>query len=122
MIDEMKFILEMQSGFRKAIEIIFTHQPHVEIYTISIWTDVEARRSAISFDTFKNSEMKRHAANAFRQQLRERFVSEGNSRRAALVPPEMIRNNNPADFEFKKVVTIENASLFNSSFLDDREW
>jgi hypothetical protein len=122
MIDQTRFLAEMRAGIHKAFDAMAREHPDVVIYTISVWTDPDAQRSAVSFDTFDNSEAKCRAANTVRQQLRDRFVSEGNTRRASLVPAHMKRNDNPADFAFQKIVVIENTSLADAGSLDNRGW
>jgi hypothetical protein len=122
MIDQPRFLAEMLSGTRGAFRLMAIQHPDVAIYSVSIWTDVAARRSAISFDTFTNSEAKRDAANTIRQKLRDRFILEGDVRRLSLVPADMKRNTNPADFAFRKVSVIENMSLNTADSLDDEEW
>lgn len=122
MIDQSELLEELLTGTRKSFQIMALDHPNVVLYTISIWTDVDARRSAVSFDTFTNSQAKRNAANTNRRELRNRFIAEGNTRRASLVPADMERNNNPADFEFHKVVVIDNVSLTAAAPLDDQDW
>jgi len=122
MIDEPAYISEMQALIRSAFGAMTTQHPDAEIYTISIWTDERTRKSAVSFDTFAHSQAMCRAANATWQQLRERFVSEGDDRRLSLVPSDKLRNNNPADFEFPKIAISDNASLNALIVCDDQAW
>src|SRR5690242_21959863 len=108
MIDESKYIQEMQAGIRAAFDTMAAIHPDVVIYSISIWTDEKAKKSAVSFDTFENSEAKCRSANEALQKMRDEFGSAGIDFK---VPPDMKRNDNPADFEFRKVAVIYNTSL-----------
>lgn len=119
MISESTYIEEMRTGILNAFDTMATRHPDVEIYTISIWTDDAARKSAVSFDTFENSGTKCRAANESRRQMREQFASAGIG---AKVPNDMNRNNNPADFKFQKVAVIDNASLTAQASFDDQAW
>jgi hypothetical protein len=103
----------MQTGIRKALEFMATEHLDTVIYSISIWTDEAAKRSAISFDTFVNSEATCCAANEGRRQLREKY---------GRAPADMKRNNNPADFQFRRVVEIRNNSLSGQDQFDDQAW
>ena len=119
MIDESKYIQEMQAGIRNAFDLMASRYPEVEIYTISIWTDDGARKSAISFDTYENSIAKCHAANERRQAMRRQFSASGIT---AKVPHDMVRNNNPADFKFQKATVIDNKSFTAQGALDYAAW
>ena len=122
MIDQQNYLTEMLEGFRRAISVMRREYPDVEIYTLSIWTDAKARKSAVSFDTLENSDRKCREANLFRKKMRDQFQSEGNLKRLALVPADKHRNDNPADFKFRNVVLVENQSLAHAGFSEAQDW
>jgi hypothetical protein len=112
MIDQERFAREMSCLIEKGIHALRERAPEAEIYTVSIWTDAKAQKSAISVDTASNSEAKL-AANALRF---EKLKAKPRSPRAAAIlakmrPPE--RNDNPADFRFRNLAMVENDSLRN---------
>ena len=86
------------------------------IYTVSIWTDPNAGRSAVSFDTRANSNAKVEQSNAWSKTQYDRLMEEGETEEAELFLPNEGRNTNPADFAFRNLV-----ECAHSAFPDDWE-
>ncbi len=122
MINQQEYLSEMLDGIRRAFSVMRHEYPDVEIYTISVWTDVKARKSAVCFDTLENSEVKRTELKAHFQQLHDRFKAEGDLKRLSLPLPNHARNENPADFKLRNMVLIDNNSLADADFADAQEW
>lgn len=122
MIDQERYLSEMLDGVRRAFSVMRHEYPDVEIYTVSIWTDAKANKSAVSFDTFDNSKVQCAAQNAIWKKWRDRWTAEGNAKRLSLVPPDEVRNTEPAVFKFRNVVLFDNDSLAKADFADAQEW
>jgi hypothetical protein len=111
MLDRDRYIEEMVDGVRRAFAYMATSHPDLEVYSIAIWTDERAMMSAVSIDTWENSQLKCREANRMRAEINTKLRATG--RQAAL--REMLRNTNPADFAFPKVAIVQNASLRRSA-------
>jgi hypothetical protein len=81
------------------------------IFTVSIWTDPEAGRSAVNIDTRENSEMRVRHVNDYNCKQRAELAAEGDAEMAALFEVVATRNCNPADFVHPELACCEHSSL-----------
>ncbi|QHT71103.1 hypothetical protein GXP67_32840 [Rhodocytophaga rosea] len=95
----------------EAILKIKTEHPSYIIYTASIWTDAESAASAVNFDSEESSIQKVAKSNEWNKKHYERLLNEGNIDQAQLYLPEEGRNTNPADFELRDYVELDNKSF-----------
>lgn len=108
MLQKDKYLQEMQDMVRQAITNMQHEIPNYQIYTASIWTDADAQKSAISFDSKENSDARVTRSNQwFKERGREFDESED-------------RNCSPADFALRNYVLIDNFS-FPSDWEHDSE-
>jgi hypothetical protein len=113
--DEQVYLAEMTALVVAAKERMKSEHPDIEVYTINIWTDPDAARSAINFDTFENSVAQVAQQNAWNKKHYDRLVAEGEYDEAQLFLPSAERFGNPANFAFTEIETIQNQSF-------DRAW
>jgi hypothetical protein len=102
---------EMKQLVEEAISKIKRENPNYLIYTASIWTDAESAASAISFDSEENSKQKVAQSNEWNKKHYDRLIKEGNVEQSQLYLPEEGRNINPADFDLRDYLELENTSF-----------
>lgn len=113
----MKFIPqsyenEMLELVDVAFEKIATSNIEFQIYTISIWTDVNSQFSSFSLDSEANSSKNIKELNKFNKKYYNYHLKNGDKERANLfLPIEDCRNSNPADFILQDFHTIENSTF-----------
>lgn len=95
------YITELNAMLENAIKRMNEEHPNFIIYTASIWTDKDAKVSAISFDSKQNALQKIEKSNEWDRKKYEKFLAEGDLEQAELFKPEVSdRLYNPADFEW----------------------
>ncbi|TGE08011.1 hypothetical protein [Hymenobacter fodinae] len=99
--DQNQYVLEMTTMVDKAIERLQSEHPDWEVYTVSIWTDLGAESSAISFDSKAHSDQHTDHYNQFIKPYREALLAKHEYKKAMLYAPVEGRNDNPADFELR---------------------
>ena len=94
---------DMQAMIDKAYRTLLRDHPRVQVYTVSIWTDPEARVSAVAIDTKAHSDrcVKRHIASRIRDAKRYPELYAAPSQEEL----EMQRMGSPADFKFPRMAT-----------------
>jgi hypothetical protein len=110
-IDKHLYLQEMDRLLAAAKARLLAQSPDVELYTISIWTDPKAAVSAVSFDTRDNSDERVQRSNEWSMSHYDEYMAEGDEELAALFRPTEGRNQNPADFQFNKIATVEHRSF-----------
>jgi hypothetical protein len=108
-----QYIDEMRNLAERAVTSFQKAHAATEVNTISVWTDGDARRSAVAFDTFANSARFVADLKAFAEAERAKLLAQGNDRLAAHFEPflKTERNTSPADFQFRTVAVVANASF-----------
>jgi len=104
----------MKSLIDKAFDLITKENVSFEIFTVSIWTDPSSSASSISIDSKENSEKKVQKSNDWNKKYHDQYMTEGDMEQAKLFELTMSRNCNPADFELRDFVEIENKSIPNN--------
>ena len=109
----VKYREEMLGMVRQGVDSFLQRQPGVEVFTVSIWTDVDAAASAISFDTFEQSMSRLDEQKAYARHMQQATLAEGKDRRAELWSAflKADRDTNPADFHFRNYATCRHRSL-----------
>jgi hypothetical protein len=105
------YIAEMKGMVDEAMQKIARENPSFEIYTASIWTDANAAGSAINFDSKRNSDGKVSRSNEFNKEQHAYWLKQGDLKMAELFTQGSDRNCNPADFELRSFMTIQNSSI-----------
>ncbi len=105
------YFAEMKPFINDAIEKLANNNPEFEIYTVALWTDANAAVSAISFDSKLNSDEHCRKSNEFNEKQKEYWTSRGDIKMAELFTAHSVRNCNPADFELRNYLKIENRSF-----------
>lgn len=102
MFDKSLYLTEMMRMVNKAMRRLESEYPYFKIYTISIWTDVNAAASAINIDSKANSLKLVEQRNKFNKKIYDYHLTEGNLEDAAKFKPfKGTRVFNPADFELR---------------------
>ncbi|MFK8010119.1 MAG: hypothetical protein AB8H03_27440 [Saprospiraceae bacterium] len=109
--DKEKYKIEMLEMVEQAIFKMKNEKPEFIIFTASIWTDANAAESSIGFESKSNSDKEVESSNKWNKKHYDRLICEGNLERAKLFEPNGKRNNNPADFELRDYVEIQNISF-----------
>lgn len=112
--DEQAYHDEMVVLLFAAIQRMNSEHEGTEIYTINIWTDPNAARSAVNIDSFANSVAKVEQQNAWSKKHYDRLIAKGEFEEARLFQPTGGRLCNPADFAFREIATIKNVSFDES--------
>ena len=105
------YIAEMKGMVDAAIQKIAQENATFEIYTASIWTDANAAASVINFDSKRNSDEKVSRSSEFNKEQFAYWINRGDLVMAELFNQVTDRNCNPADFELRDFMTIENSSV-----------
>lgn len=100
--NESLYLEEMRSLIETVVSRYAALPDAPVTYTISIWTDPDAAASAVSLDTFENSQAFVSDQNAWNAQMREDLLSRGDSEMAALFETQPERNCSPADFAYRE--------------------
>jgi hypothetical protein len=112
MFDRTRYLTEMHALVDEAIAALRQRHPHVEIYTVGIWTDPESRASTVSVDTAAHSAAFVAETEEYEARQHARFLAEGDHEQAALFAPRSGgRCTNPADFALREVATCDHASF-----------
>jgi hypothetical protein len=111
--DRPGFIAEMGALVEEAVAGFRRLHPDVEVFSVSVWTDPNARVSAVSFDTEPHSTASIEKTKTWARQMKERALAEGKLGRAGLfeVFLRAERQRNPADFEYRNFLLKSNASF-----------
>jgi hypothetical protein len=109
MIDERLFFDEISKLSQLAFENLRGRQATVEIYSIALWTDPCAAKSAICVDTFDNSQIALAKLARFLENIKAKTSRP--KALALLNRPLPARNTNPADFEFRNLGLVDNPSI-----------
>src|SRR5580698_2430212 len=65
-----------------------------EVYTVSVWTDLNAAKSAVCFDTLANSIQQVRKSNKWTKNHYDQYTADGDHESAALFQPNQGRNRN----------------------------
>lgn len=123
---EQKYLEEMQILVETAKDEFVKQHSDKVVYTINIWTDIDAEISAVNFDDFENSSLQVESLKDFFKRAYNQYVAEGDiemSKVSLSLPPQS-RNINPADFQWREFSTIEH-QCFGSDWeykLEDECW
>jgi len=110
--DESLYAIEMSRLLDKAAEKVRTEYPSIVIYAISIWTDPNAAKSAVSIDTEENSKTRVASQRQWNANQLQRLVALGEQETAKLFElGDNARNCNPGDFELSQLVVIDHRSF-----------
>jgi len=110
--DELLYEIEMSRMLDKAAEKVQTEYPGIVIYGISIWTDPNAAKSAVSIDTEENSKSRVASLRQWSAKQMQRLVGAGDQQTAKLFElGDNVRNCNPADFALSQLVVIDHRSF-----------
>jgi hypothetical protein len=86
--------------------------PCFAIYTVSIWTDPDAARSAVSFDTAEHSAESIARSDAWSTKQRDRLIAAGRHVEAELYRSRIGgRCENPADFAYRDIALIAHTAF-----------
>jgi hypothetical protein len=114
-IDQRLYLEEMDRLLAAAKATLLAQSRDIELYTISIWTDPNAGVSAVNFDTRENSDQQVQQSNEWSKSYYDEHMAEGDEEMAALFLPTEGRNQNPADFLFNKIATVEHRSFIGEA-------
>lgn len=108
-----RYLDEMRELAERAVVFFQQVHPATEVYTISVWTDADARHSAVAFDTFDNSAKFVAGLKAFAEAERAKLLAQGDAGLAAHFERflRIDRNTSPADFQFRIVAEVANRSF-----------
>lgn len=108
-----RYLDEMRELAERAVASFQRAHADVEVYTISVWTDADARRSVAAFDTFDNSGKFVAGLKAFAGVERAQLLAQGDAGLAAHFERflRIERNTSPADFQFRVVAEMANRSF-----------
>jgi hypothetical protein len=110
--DVQRYLREMQQLVATGCLRLAVRHPRVRVYSVSVWTDPDARGSAISFDTLANSRLKVAASDRYRKRQHAELLREGDRAMARLfAKPSRDRNSNPADFAFRSFHEVNHRSM-----------
>lgn len=101
--NRQRYESDIRSMIDKAFKRLLREHPKIQVYTISIWTDLEARKSAIAIDTKAHSDARSKSQIASRVRDAKRYPE-------LYSPPsteelKIQRICNPADFKFPRMAT-----------------
>ena len=106
------YFTELNLMLEKAISRMKKEKPDFIIYTASIWTDKDAKASAINFDNKENSLKMIEQSNEYEKKYYDKYIAEGDFKLAELFKPkEQIRFRNPADFELADFEVFDHSSI-----------
>lgn len=86
-----RYLDEMSRLLADGAAALRTAHPDAVVYTVSIWTDPDAARSAVSFDTAEHSAEAVARSDAWSAKHRERLIAAGRHVEAELYRPRIAR-------------------------------
>jgi hypothetical protein len=103
LVNQKRYESDVRAMIDKAFKVLLREHPRTRIYTISIWTDPEARKSAIAIDTKVHSDARSKSHIALRVRDAQRYPELYSP--PAVEELKIQRVCNPADYKFPRMAT-----------------
>ena len=112
MFDADLYQIEMSGLLQEAVLRLERQHPGLVIYSVSIWTDPNAARSAVSVDTEEHSADQVRRSEAWARKHYDRLMAEGDEAGAQRFAPKPgARNDNPANFRLRELAMLEHRAF-----------
>lgn len=115
--DTLTYQRELADLLNKAIDLAEKLE-EFELYSLNVWTDVQAGASAISLDTYEHSQRAVAELKDYFSKQAAEAREQGDMEMASLMERPILRNDNPADFKFREFVEFEHPDWQATS----RDW